>query len=121
MRQQGQSKSWKWKPIKPHLEKNASEERQNSKDRTLTIFSWKDSHVKKCFFKHFVKNENRYKKAGGRMKKYEMWANIAKDLADELIENGETHVPTSAQCESRMKHMRSTYQKYLDQIIMKIT
>ena len=64
--------------------------RQNSKYRTLTIFNWKDSHVK-GIFKHFAKNENRYKKAEGRMKKYEMWANIAKDLADELIEKGETH------------------------------
>ena len=33
------------------------------------------------------------------MKKYEMWANIAKDMTEELMENGESHVPTAAQCE----------------------
>ena len=48
------------------------------------------------------------------MKKYEMWNKIAENLGSELVENGEKFVPTAAQCESRMKHMKSTYQKHVD-------
>ena len=99
---------------KSEKRKQAAKEKLAEKERTLTVFNWKDSHVK-CFFKHFKVNETKYKRAEGRMKKYEMWNNIADDLGEELVQNGEHFIPTPAQCESRMKHMKSTYHKYVDE------
>lgn len=43
-----------------------------------------------------------------------MWNRISKDLGKELLENGETYIPSPSQCESHMKHMRAVYHKNVD-------
>ena len=62
--------------------------RRNHLRLTLSVFNWKDVQMR-SFFKKYTFNETKYKKAEGRMKKYGKGKKIARDVGDELTENGE--------------------------------